>query len=274
MSKERELKCWLRLLDTGQLPSTQAPRSVQEGEAFAQLLGSGILAWRRKGSGRVVAVLDAEALAQYVAQHFPEHRSQAGGDGISNLRRYRNSKAAAKTAVQVVLLRGQGEVTLNGQTIDLGHYTTSYGCMAALAPRLRAPQVCTVENLDCFLRAEEVLGPGMVFLHPYGRLGPGSLPGLEAGVLWHFGDYDFTGLNDYLNLRARHPQAQLYLPDQLETYWQAYAQPLKAKAVPSKKVQDCTLPAVQRVLNLLATTQQFLEQQALFADPNSIPTAL
>jgi hypothetical protein len=273
MSKERELKCWLLLLEAGSMPRSQIPRSVQAGQAFAQLLGADIIGWVRKGSGQVLNLQEANLLRQYVAQHFPEHETQTGGDAFSNARRYRDSKGAAKVAAQVMLLRGQGMAWLNegAHEVDLGYYTDHFGCFAAAQPRIHTLKpCCIVENLDCFMRAEEVLGPGTIFIHPYGRLGKDSLPGLQAQALWHFGDYDFTGLNDYLNLKAQYPQAQLYMPEGLEALWQKYATPLKAGAVPSSKVKASVLPEVRRVRGLLSTTQRFLEQQVLFPDQNLV----
>jgi hypothetical protein len=274
MSKERELQCWLRLLEARSIPRSQVPRSVQAGQAFAQLLGAGIIGWGRKGSGQALSLLEAEALRQYIARHFPEHETQSGGDAFSNARRYRDSKGAAKASAQVMLLRGQGAIWLDGgaHEIELGYPTDRFGCFAAVQPRLHTLRpCCIVENLDCFMRAEEVLGPGMVFIHPYGRLGKDSLPGLRAEALWHFGDYDFTGLNDYLNLKAQYPQAQLYVPEDLEALWRKFSKPLKAEAVPSRQVQASRLPEVQRVMALLSATQRFLEQQVLFPRQNPAP---
>lgn len=274
MSKERELQCWLRVLAAESIPRSQLPRSVQSGQAFAQLLSAGIIAWSRKGSGQVLSLLEADLLRQYIAQHFPEHEAEAGGDGFSNARRYRDSKGGPKATAQVMLLRGQGVISLNegAHEIALGYHTDCFGCFAAVQPRLHTVMpCCIVENLDCFMRAEEVLGPGMVFIHPYGRLGKDSLPGLQAEAVWHFGDYDFTCLNDYLNLKAQYPEAQLYVPKDLEALWQKYATPLKAGAVPSRQVLASELPEVERVLRLLSTTQRFLEQQLLFSNPTATP---
>jgi hypothetical protein len=271
MSKERELQCWLQLLQAGNIPRSQIPRGVLAGQAFGQLLEADIIGWARKGSGQVLLLLEAGLLRQYVAQHFPEHHTQTGGDGFSNARRYRDSKAAAKAAAQVMLLRGQGMVSLNegAHEVDLGYYTDYFGCFAAAQPRIHTLHpCCIVENLDCFMRAEDLLEAGTIFIHPYGRLGKDSLPGLRAEALWHFGDYDFTGLNDYLNLKAQYPQAQLYVPQDLEALWRKYGTPLKPGAVPSRQVKASRLPEVLRVMALLSTTQRFLEQQVLFPGQN------
>ncbi len=274
MSKERELQCWLRLLEAGSIPRSQVPRSVLGRQAFEQLLGAGIIGWERQGSGQALHLLEDESLRQYIARHFPEHETQSGGDAFSNARRYRDSKGAAKTSAQVMLLRGQGVIWLNegAHEIALGYHTDQFGCFAAVQPRLHTLRpCCIVENLDCFMRAEEVLEPDMVFIHPYGRLGKDSLPGLRAEALWHFGDYDFTGLNDYLNLKAQYPAAQLYVPADLEGLWQKYATPLKPEAVPSRQVKASQLPEVQRIRALLSATQRFLEQQVLFPDQKPAP---
>jgi hypothetical protein len=270
MSKELELRCWLCLLGEGRIPQSQLSSRVRRSQAFEQLMKAEIIGWLSQGSGKSVQVLERDLLRGYIKQHYPEHEVEAGGDGFSNVRRYRDSKAGRKAAAQIMLLRGQTTIWLKegALPVELGPATDSFGCFAAVRPALHtlAP-CCIVENLDCFLRAEEVLGSDMVFIHPYGRLGKDSLPGLQAKAVWHFGDYDFTGLNDFLNLKSQYTEAQLYVPENLESLWQKYSTPLKKGAVPSRQVTASPLPEVERILRLLRTTQRFLEQQVLFFKP-------
>lgn len=272
MSKERELKYWLLLLKEGSIAHSHLPLSVERSPAFDQLMEAGIIGWFRRGSRSTLRLLERELFRQYIAQHYPDY--EAGGQGASKAQRDQGSKASAKAGPKVVLLRGQGTIWLNEaeHKVELGLPTDHFGCFAAVRPRIRTPMpCCIVENLDCFLRAEEVLGPDMVFIHPYGRLGKDSLPGLEVETLWHFCDYDFVGLDDYLNLKALYPQAQLYVPEDLESLWQKYARPLNAGSVPRRQVLASELPEVERVLRLLSTTQRFLEQQLLFPNSSATP---
>lgn len=269
MSKERELRCWQQLQASGHIARSQVPTGVRKSAALAQLLNAEIVAWQRQGNGKVLRLVEPVLLAEYVAIHFPGNELAATPDSFSNLQRYRSTKAASRQTKQVLLLRGNDSVILNGQSVDLGYWTRQMGCMAAVQPELKADKVCVVENLDCFLRAEDVLGDNWVLLHPYGRLGKDSLTKLQATTLLHFGDYDFTGLDEYLRLRQQHPHAQLYLPQQLEELWQRYATPIKTGAVPTKRLQQCTLAEVHAVMTLLASTHRFLEQQALFVDTNA-----
>lgn len=264
MSKELELRCWQRLLGQGSVARSQVPSSVRKSAALEQLLAAEIVGWRRQGSGQVLRVLERDVLEQFVTQHFPEHERQPAADSFTNVRRYRNTKAAARTTTPVILLRGQGEIHLNDQYMDLGKWTARLGCVSATEAQLVAVKVCIVENLDCFLRAEQLLGREWVFVHPYGRWSTNSITQLGTDVLLHFGDYDFTGLDEYLRIKEQFPQAQLHVPADLEQLWQRFATPLKKDAIPSKRVQNTQHPQVQRIRDLIARTNCFLEQQALF----------
>jgi hypothetical protein len=168
----------------------------------------------------------------------------------------------------VVLLRGWGSIRLNDRELPLDEYTASFGCMAALKPRLRVERLCLVENLDCFTRAEQLLGRDWTFAHTYGRLGSETFAELAAGDILHWGDYDYTGLDEFLRLREQYPRTRLYLPPDLDMRWQRYATPLKEAAVTTRRLRTSDHPGVARVLELLARTNRFLEQQALFAPPN------
>ncbi len=263
MSNETELRALQRLELEGRVAGSQVPRTVRNGNAFQQLLSAGILVEIRSGAGRVITVGKAESFTNFLNARYPGRGELREAEAIANVARYRNTKGGQKTAFRVVLLRGRGVIELNGHSYDLGRATDQFGCASCIMPRIRAERICVVENLDTFSIAEDLLGD-RTFVHPYGRIGKHTLAGLETDDLLHFGDYDFTGLADFLRLKSAFPNARLYLPDNLEELWQAYSTPLKAKANAPDRVLGNTLPEVKRVLHLLADTGRFLEQQALF----------
>ncbi len=263
MSNETELRALQRLELEGRVAGSQVPKTVRNGNAFQQLLSAGILVEIRSGAGRAITVADVGVFTNFLNVRYPGRADIREAEAIANVARYRHTKAGQKTAFRVVLLRGRGEIELNGEPYDLGKATAQFGCASCIMPHIRAERICVVENLDTFSMAETLLGD-RTFVHPYGRIGKHTFGGLETDDLLHFGDYDFTGLADFLRLKSTFPSARLHLPDNLEELWQVYSTPLKAKANAPDRVLCSTRPEVKRVLHLLADTGKFLEQQALF----------
>lgn len=251
------------------MAKSQLPASFRRSNAYGQLSAAGIVVEISKGAGKVIAVTDTAALEAFLNKQFPNRTENSERTAVGNLYDYRSSKAGSRTRQQVVLLRGQASIFINGQSVDLDAHCRVHGCFSALQPSLNAPKICVVENLDCFLRAEEVIGDDWVFIHPYGRWGSNTVREIDCQELLHFGDYDYTGLNDYLLLRQSKKSARLHLPADLEARWQRYSTPLKKGAQPSKRVSESELPEVRKVLQLLSTTNRFLEQQALFIPKNA-----
>ncbi len=245
------------------MAGSQVPGTVRNGHVFGQLLSAGILEEIRSGAGHAIAVTDSSSFTNFLNARYPGRVEPREADAISNVARYRNTKAGRKTAFRVVLLRGRGTIDLNGHPYDLGEATTRFGCASCIMPRMQAERICVVENLDTFAVADTLLGE-WTFVHPYGRIGKDTFGGIETNDLLHFGDYDFTGLADFLRLKSCFPKARLYLPGNLNTLWETFSSPLKAGATAPKRVLHSKLPEVKRVLHLLADTGRFLEQQALF----------
>jgi hypothetical protein len=268
MPKETELKAFERLELEGQVARSQVPRKLLKSEIFHSLTAAGILGVERKGAGQVIRVLEPEDFQVFLDRTFPGRKTAVVNDGVGNVLRYRNSKGAQKDAIGIVLLRGNGSVILNGKTFDLAKATRHFGCAACLQPALQAPKVCLVENLDTFMQANTLLGDQYTYLHTYGRLGGRTFNALEAEEILHFGDFDYTGLDEFLRLKERFPLTKLHLPDNLETFWHYYSRPLKTGAVTTRRLRNSKHPDVLRVLKLLSETNRFLEQQALFLPQN------
>jgi hypothetical protein len=87
----------------------------------------------------------------------------------------------------------------------------------------------------------------------------------KARVL-HFGDYDPVGLDEYLRLREACPgRAELYLPQGLERLFARYSKPglLRGTEAVLRRLRDCGLPEVRRVVDLMDRHGAGLEQEAL-----------
>ena len=269
MSNETELRSLQRLEREGEVARTQVPASIQKGNRFRQFLEAGILREVSRGSGSCYRVEQPEALREILDHHFPGRHEKAEATAVGNLHRLRDTKGGSRESTGVVLLRGNGPIRLNGHAFALGEATQRYGLAACRQPTIGAKRVCLVENLDSFLQAEDLLGLDWTLLHTYGRLGNTTLSGLQAERILHFGDYDFTGLNEYLKLKRLFPKAALYVPEELERSWETYSRPLKRGATATPAVIRSRERPVVRIRELLRTTGRFLEQQALFIGLNA-----
>lgn len=270
MSKETELRTFSRLAAGEQLAWGSVPKSVQNSNSLSELLATGVLTKVRRGAGRTLIAADLAALERFLDNRFPGRHSGVAGDGIANVKRYRDSKGGKKESIGVVLLRGWQPILVNGAQVDLAYYTEHFSSFSVVKPQLKVQKLCLVENLDTFVIAERVLGRDWTFAHTYGRLGLKTLTGLAAEEILHFGDWDFTGLDEYLRLREQFPQTQLYLPENLEALWTTSSKPLKKGAVITKRLKESEDTGVIRVLSLLGITNQFLEQQAVFSSQNPV----
>jgi hypothetical protein len=268
MSKETELRTFSRLAAGEQLAWGSVPKSVKTGNSLSELLATSVLTKVRRGAGQVLIAADLAALERFLNNRFPGRHTAAAGDGIGNVKRYRDSKGGKKESIGVVLLRGWQTISVNEEQVDLAYFTEHFSSFSVVKPLLKVEKLCLVENLDTFVEAERLLGKEWIFAHTYGRLGIKTLTGLEAKEILHFGDWDFTGLDEYLRLREQFSQTRLYLPEDLDTLWATKSKPLKKGAVITKRLQKSDDKDALRVLSLLSTTNKFLEQQAVFFTQN------
>ena len=259
---------WYQQLAEGAIAWSRLPVSFRKREQFQSLLGSGILRKERQGAGFVVCVYEAEAYAQFLRTISPAGAKQQSTKSVDNVARFRNSKAATKAVFGIVFLRGSGIVQVNGQAVDLAHYTSQFGLFSTTLTQLETDRICIVENLDCFMQAEKLVGPDWTLMHTYGRLGSQIIQSLQAREILHFPDYDYTGLDEFLRLQEIQQHATLFVPDQLESLFHTFSTHLKKGATPSARVRNSDHPELVRIKNLIAQSNRMLEQQACFIDQN------
>lgn len=265
MPNETELRAYTALEKAGEMALSRVPGSVRKSSAYQALLQAEILREKPKGGGFVLRVEDPASLSIYLNKQYPGRHYIASNTAAGNVHRYRNSKAGKATAASVVLLRGEHDITLNGAAFDLAVTTENYGCAACVQPAIATQAICIVENLSSFFRAEELLGPSWTFLHPYGRLGNNTFKSLACEKLLHFGDLDYTGLEEYLRLKEHFPNARLYCPNTIEHLWSTYSTPMKPGTQINRRIaKERHDVDVIRIRELIRRTNQFLEQQAFF----------
>jgi len=272
-----------RLLTDGSLPLSASSRGLLRW--LAPLLATGVVERARSGVGERLLVRRLDTLQQFVDQRFPGGihapppltRAQA-------IARFRDSKLIAPDAPAVVLLRGMAGSVLHTPRglIDLAAATARHGAFALAVRNLHRYRlhgsVATIENKESFFAAERLQAQGLTarsFVLGNGRLS-GRLrawlsPQTQANSstepieLWHCGDYDASGLSDYLALRADGANVSLFVPSNLEALLKRYGN--ASLTISSAELERLRLrfadPQVERVCALLSLTGCGLEQELL-----------
>jgi len=244
---------------------SSVPKTVRNSTHFQNLLDAKIIDLEKSGRGRKVTVIKPEAYAEFVAKHFPDTTNDTQTKA-ANIRKFRNSKARKIYTPPVFLARGFKLININGKRVDLKTATESFGLFAVKEPNLTTDNVCFVENLDTFLKAEKVLGKNHVFLHRYGRIGTDSIKNISAKKVVVFVDYDFNGLAEYLRVKSVFPNAILYMPDNFQVLFDEFSVTLNGRQKATKAIMDSPLSEVVMIRELVAKTNRFLEQEILTDD--------
>lgn len=247
------------------VPSAQVPKSVRGSLLFKNLQHAKIIDTRKSGRGSIFFVKNKELYDSFFNQHFSE-TDNTQITKASNILKLRDSKARRVESKPLFLLRGFSTVIINGNEVDLKHYTESYGLFSILSPSIKAPKVCFVENLESFLKAERIFGRNYIYIHKYGRIGIRSLSAFDCDDIIVFVDYDFNGLDEYLRIKSHFPDAYLYLPDNYDELFKKSSKPIKGQQKQSKRVASSVLPEVIKIRELVSKTSYFLEQEILTHD--------
>lgn len=247
---------------SGDIKAGQVPNSIKGSLLFKNLIKSKIVDTKKAGRGSLLFVRNKELFESFYHHRFPDADNKVISKA-SNIRRLRDSKARKVESKPLFLLRGFKKASINGLEIDLDYYTKTFGQFSVVKPALKASRLCFVENLASFLSAEQIFGSECIYIHKYGRIGIKSLSALEAEEVIAFVDYDFNGLDEYLRIKSRFPEAKLYLPEDFTRLFNDYSRQLKGQQKQSKRVAASDLPEVVMIRDLVAKTNYFLEQEIL-----------
>lgn len=266
MLQKTDLQFFENLLIEKQQES-QIPRSVLKSDEFKNLLDSEIVICEKSGRGKIYKISDKTSFVKFINNRFP-HVYFSEASKVNNVAKYRNSKAEKTKNTNVIFLRANLEIEINNKIVDLEYYTSNFGFFACNLESLKTKNLCFVENLDTFLIAEKLLTFNFVFFHTYGRVGKDLVKKISAEKILVFSDYDFVGLNEYLNFCDIHKNVTFYMPDNYEKLFTSYSKSLdkNAKQRPSKKVLYSQDEIVVKIREQLFKTSHFLEQQSLFID--------
>ena len=260
-------KAYHKLLAAGELPLRQLGKTLVQHAHFQDLLARQVLEkiTGKRGAWRI-RVAKPVAFARFFHSTFgPVQPDLRLTTRAANATILGNSKATKVKRGPIFLLRGFSTITLNGACCDLKAVTARFGLCGVYQPRFTHSHICFVENLEPFQQAEQLLGTHYLYLHRYGRLGASAFAA-EAITAQHvcvFVDWDYEGLDMYLGIKARFPQAELYLPDDFEALHRDSNKPIKDQRI-TKRLAACTEPKVVQVRTLVSHTGRFLEQERLF----------
>ena len=221
-----------------------------------------------------------QGLQNWIERRYPHgldgHPSRLSGrvEGVANLR---DSKGGHDLETALVHLRGFGDAGLQreGRRFPVAQLTDDFGA-ASLVVRdgcnwLLSGRVYTVENLEVFLRVEELSDEVDIAIYTGGRLSELVISWLascctdEASIV-HAGDYDPVGLAEYQRLKEKlGARVELYLPDELEERLIRYGNEalLRKSRRVLAKLRRCDDPQVRSVVELIDRHGRCLEQEAL-----------
>lgn len=203
-----------KILKEGKISASQVGNSIKRTSDFTTLLNGGFIQhFPAVTGGGSFHIKNKEALEKYFSEKFPEEQKN-NLSAIDNVHSFRNTKAAKRGSQNVILLRGEQVVLLNGIETNLKEYTEKYGTFSATLKSLETNKVCFVENLDSYLLAEQVVSNDFVFIHTYGGIGKPIVSKVNAKEILVFPDYDFKGLHNYLLVKsvfAKYPPDQPHL---------------------------------------------------------------
>jgi hypothetical protein len=251
-----------KLLSEGFIRYSSISLKVKKSNYFSNLISSGILKKERSGRGYVIKVGDKGAFEAFFNKTFTNTQDSEISK-VTNVAKFKDSKGRKTESNYIVLLRGSHSVRINERDVDLSFYTTHFGVFATQLYSMYSPKICFVENLDVFLQVETLIDPEYIFFHTYGRVGHQLISKIETEEILVFSDYDYIGLNEYLNFKELFPNTRFFVPDDYQEKFDNYAKSIKQQK-PRKKVLASTEDIVVKIRTQILKTHKFLEQQALF----------
>lgn len=278
----------LELLEAGSVPASQISDSIAA--ILKPLLETRAIIRQRSGPGWRLVLHNPDALRSVLASQAPgflEGVDPTLGPKGQAIVRTRNAHAAGPGEADLVILKAREGIWLEGpegQRMDAGELTRLAGALAIVINgqggwRFHGDgpvNLATVENSECFLRAESLEAAADVWIYTQGRLTRRVLAWLHAlsataGTLVHLGDYDPVGIDEYRRLREGWgDRVRLFMPEGLERLFEARG---NREIMTRGRNQDVlgrllgqrdALPADAReVLRLIQIHSAGLEQEAL-----------
>ncbi|GAB4343459.1 MAG: hypothetical protein OHK0038_23540 [Flammeovirgaceae bacterium] len=258
---------YFQLLKTEKLLSSQVPKALLENNDFQNMLDSGIIVKLSIGRGYVYELNEEkkQIFENWFAKKFPNADIQIT-DRASSIAKFKDSKKSKEKSV-IVFLKGNKQIKINNETVDLQEYTQKFGFFACVLESLKTEKLCFVENKESFLQAEKVISQDYVFIHSYGRIGKNLLERIQTNEVLVFSDYDYIGLNEYLKCKSVFENTIFFVPENYDLLFEQYAKEITLNRKKGQKASKNVLASqdeiVVRICRDLQTKQKFLEQESL-----------
>jgi hypothetical protein len=262
--KEHDYKFYSGLRN-GSISVNNVPKSVKNSLHYQNLFYAKTLDTKKSGRGTIIFIKNLESFEAFFLKYFSADEIGAITKS-SNIKKLRDSKARKTKSSSIFFVRGFKSINLNGENLELQKFTKLFGLFAVQLPIIQAEKICFVENLDSFLKAENVFGNDFIYLHKYGRIGVESLAGISPTEVLVFVDYDFNGLDEYLRIKSVYETAKLFIPENFDELFEKFSKQIDGKQRPSEKVSQSHLKEVIKIRELVAKTNRFLEQEILTND--------
>jgi hypothetical protein len=266
------------LRDHGSIARSQCSAALSR--TLRPLLVAEIVVEKPSGAGRRLVVQDRAAFSEFCRQRFPGAEVPAEtASRIAGVARFRNSKSMSNDLPEIVCVRSRSAPVLrrNGEPLDVENATRLHGVFSfslGADPVYSLHGPCAlVENPAVFFTIEKLGAPVELAIHARGRFSRRLLNWLAAQQderfqLWHFPDYDPTGLDEFCRLRARlDERAKLFIPAQLPELFGRFSRRELLENDPARallaRLRKSDVPEVREVVALLDRHNAGLEQEAL-----------
>lgn len=260
MSKT-ELNFYTRLKDESRIKKP-IPKIILESDTFQGLVAAKIIREPKRGVG-FIDILKQDDYDDFYNKTYP-HADIEIKTEIDNQKKFRNTKATAIKKDRAIFIRGFQNIIINDVQEDLLKITKKHNIFSAIFHNLKAKKICFVENFQPFLMAEKLLGKEYVYIHFYGRLPKKEILGkIQCEQYLHFGDYDFTGLEEYLRAKEVFNNCELYMPSNFDCLFDKFSKPRKNKDKKTIKIKESNDVNVIKIVNKMESKNLFLEQQIL-----------
>lgn len=258
---------YFQILKTEKLLSSQVPKALSENNDFKNMLDKGLITKVSVGRGYVYELNEEkrQVFENWFAKKFPNAEIEVT-DKASSIAKFKDSKKSKEKSV-IVFLKGNKQIKINNETIDLQEYTNKFGFFACVLESLETDKLCFVENKENFLQAEKVISQDYVFIHSYGRIGKNMLEKIQTNEVLVFSDYDYIGLNEYLKCKSFFENTTFFIPKDYDFLFANYAKEITLNRKKGQKASKNVLASqdetVLRICQDLQTKQKFLEQESL-----------
>lgn len=264
-----EYKLYTNFKNDKIISESKIPKSILKSSSFNQLLAGNIITSEKVGRGRQYIIVNELAFNSFFDKNF-NNEFDLSESRINNTLVLRNSKSGKTKTNNVFFTRGFKTFKINDLMVDLENYTSNFGLFAFSGlQNILTDKICFVENLECFFKAENLLGSDYIFIHKYGRIGNDDFINFIVNEFLVFNDFDLVGLNEFLKIKEQIGHAKLFIPNNLEALFNKFSAEIKpGSQKQTDRITNSKDVNILMIRDLVITKNRILEQEALFNNTN------